>query len=366
MRTHEWWVARPQRAAATLALVALALMAFLTMMAGCGSSNSGVDPTTTLPPLATQGPQLYPVTVAGGAMGYVDKTGKMILPAQYAEAAPFSEGLAAVRLQAFGLWGYIDRSGKTIIEPQFADASPFSEGLAAIRVDVNGAWGFTDTAGALAMAPRFADASQFSEGLARVRVGQESGYVDTKGEWVIRLSQLEAVSEFSGGLAQVFDRNSSVYGYIDAKGDVAIVPVYADAWGFSEDLAAVRLPTGPNLFGYIDKHGKWIIQPRFAGARPFSEGLAAVQSSSDGMWGYVDATGAEAIRAQWDAAEEFDEGVARVGLIVGDADKAGQMLWGYAYIGLDGKVIWRDQALAAFEAARAAGVTTTTAPDPTM
>ncbi len=58
------------------------------------------------------------------------------------------------------------------------------------------------------MQPQFSAAFGFSEGLGRVRVDQESGYVNSSGEWVIKMSEREAVGEFSGGLALVFDRAS--------------------------------------------------------------------------------------------------------------------------------------------------------------
>jgi hypothetical protein len=342
------------RLAVLVALSALAATSWL--VTGCGSAGGDDGATTTLAGSSAQATGLYPVVTAVGLSGYMDKTGKLVISAQYAEAAPFSEDLAAVRLQAYGPWGYIDKTGKMAIEPQFFEASPFSEGLAAVRVEDKGAWGFVNATGAVVIAPQFASAHEFSEGLACVHTDQESGYVDATGVWVVRMSTYEAVGEFSGGLALVYDRATSLYGFIDKKGGVAVPPTYADAWSFSEDVAAVRLPTGPQLYGFVDKHGEWVVQPQFADARPFSEGLAAVQSATDGAWGYVDVTGTAVIGWNWDEAEPFTLGVARVGRIVSGTDAAGRVNWGYAYIDMGGKVLWRDQALVAFES----GSTTTT------
>ena len=83
-----------------------------------------------------------------------------------------------------------------------------------------------------------------------------------------------------------------------------------------------------------------------------------------GSWGYVDVTGAELIPAQWDLAEPFVEGVALVGMVVGDEDDGGSLMWGYAYIGLDGEVIWQDQAYAAFLSGTATTVPATDPPRP--
>jgi hypothetical protein len=349
-----------------LAVAVLMLAAVPSFVGGCGSGNSGSpEAQTTLSPGSAQSTVLYPVTTAGSASGYIDKTGKMIIAAQFAEAGPFSGGLAAVRLKAYGPWGYIDATGQVVIQPQFAAATPFSEGLAAVAIEDGGDWGFIDASGAVVIAPQFASAHGFSEGLACVHTETDSGYIDPTGRWTITMnankatSDYDAVGEFSTGLALVYDRATSLYGYVDKDGGIAIQPAYTDAWGFSEDLAAVRLPTGPRLYGYIDRHGEWVIQPQFADARPFSEGLAAAQSASTGTWGYVDATGTAVVEWRWDLAEPFDQSIARVARRVGDTE-AGYLLYGYAYIDIGGKVIWRDEALIAFES----GVTTTTTPDP--
>jgi len=57
---------------------------------------------------------------------------KVVIPYQFDDAGPFSEGLAAVG--ANGKWGYVD-ARETVIEPKFSRAKGFSEGLAAVMVD---------------------------------------------------------------------------------------------------------------------------------------------------------------------------------------------------------------------------------------
>jgi len=45
-----------------------------------------------------------------GKYGYVDKTGKEVIPLKYDYADSFREGLARAKLN--GKWGYIDRWGR--------------------------------------------------------------------------------------------------------------------------------------------------------------------------------------------------------------------------------------------------------------
>ena len=64
-----------------------------------------------------------------GKYGYMDRTGRVVIPPQFVKAHNFSEGLASVRpSETEGKYGYIDTSGKMIIPPQFEIAEDFSEG----------------------------------------------------------------------------------------------------------------------------------------------------------------------------------------------------------------------------------------------
>ena len=67
-------------------------------------------------------------------MGFIDKTGKEIVPPKYDDAGVFIEGLAKVKLN--GKWGLIDKTGKEIVPPKYDDAGVFIEGLA--QVELNG------------------------------------------------------------------------------------------------------------------------------------------------------------------------------------------------------------------------------------
>src|SRR3954447_13271666 len=51
--------------------------------------------------------------------GFIDRTGKVVIPLQFDNALPFSDGLAPVWIGGGTQWGYIDRTGKKVIQPQF-------------------------------------------------------------------------------------------------------------------------------------------------------------------------------------------------------------------------------------------------------
>jgi hypothetical protein len=338
---------RTLRWTATILLLAITVSA----LAGCRSGGGDEGGAEWLP-YSTEPVALFPVTV-GSAAGFIDQAGAMAIPAQFTAAQPFSEGLAGVQTGPKDKWGYIDKAGTLVIEPQFADVAPFREGRAAVQPDKEGSWGFINTTGALVIPPQYAFAWSFSEGLARVRTDEEGGFIDATGEWVIKMQEYMPVDDFSQGLAPIYQREINSYGFINAGGDIVIAPAYEEAWGFSEDLAAVRTESTemvPGLFGYIDRGGDWDIAANFENARPFSEGLAAVQIEPLGSWGYIDRSGAVAIPLEWDGAWEFHGGLALVSVLVGSDEDLGP-LYGYAYIDTQGRAVWQDAALKAFRAA---------------
>ena len=65
--------------------------------------------------------------------GFIDKTGKMVIPCQWRSVGNFSEGLALAR-GVNGKWGFIDKTGKVVIPCQWERASSFREGLAQMQV----------------------------------------------------------------------------------------------------------------------------------------------------------------------------------------------------------------------------------------
>ena len=102
-------------------------------------------------------PALFPIKQLG-KWGFIDRTGKVIVPPQYAAAGEFHQGRARVKVG--DKFGFIDPTGKVVIPPQFDKVAEFSEGLA--RVEIGGKSGFVDPNGKMVISPRFAKAGNFS------------------------------------------------------------------------------------------------------------------------------------------------------------------------------------------------------------
>jgi hypothetical protein len=147
-------------------------------------------------------------------MGYMDRNGKWAIAPQFAWGEEFSEGMAAVALfeppepeksatsdveGKHRLLGYINRSGEVIVRPQFAEAGPFRGGLARVRPNkTEGSygkgdrWGYIDKTGKIVIPLDYNEVWDFENGLAWVhRGGNLPGFVFHQvpqwegGEWLL-------------------------------------------------------------------------------------------------------------------------------------------------------------------------------------
>lgn len=334
---------------------------------------------------------LHPVRDASDKWGFIDRTGRFLIPARYNGAGQFSEGLAYVwfwedgrrqdgvvdlngRFAALpavndyefifhdGLarfqtpsgqerqYGYMDRAGRVVIAPQFYDSGHFSEGRAWVAVLKEGKWlyGFIDKTGRMVIEPQFVNQpGDFIDGFAKVMGRTESGFIDRAGRLRLKIDYEHADDSFSEGLLAAVQGAPPRGVYLRRDdGRVAFeIPFWRQRTAHQLSLYTIRrLQLAPfseglapvlsfNQYGFIDKTGKVVIEPRFRQTSGFSEGLAAVKIiGSDGLyvWGYIDRAGAFAIAPQFTEAHPFAGGLARVVTADGKShliDTNGKLIW---------------------------------------
>jgi hypothetical protein len=178
-----------------------------------------------------------------GSVAYYDQTGKKISPplGYGPKSHSFSEGLVPVEIKEKS--GYMDRTGKLVIAAQFEDAEDFSEGLAPVKVrgdettwcpaEESGSrkgftmkWGYIDKTGKTVIAPQFESASAFSEGLAAINNCDEAFFIDKTGKR-IDLGTYRYASSFVDGLSRVnvMTKQGLLWGYINRGGKLVWGPV---------------------------------------------------------------------------------------------------------------------------------------------
>jgi hypothetical protein len=332
---------------------------------------------------------LFPVE-KDSKWGFIDRTGKIVIPLQFDSANDFHEGLALVTTQGKKL--FIDGSGRVVFTPQFDLIHDFSEGVAAVNVGETripnlglisnpGKWGYIDKTGKLVIPLKFTHAEDFSEGLAGITDGDRGGFIDHAATIIfsvpldVTLGFHEGVvGVLSKGTVTYYDRNGKKmpiatdygpksnsfseglvpieakgkWGFMDQTGKLTIEAKFEDAEDFSEGLAPVKVRVSDTvwcpadeagnragstmMYGYIDKTGKLVIPAVFNSAAPFSEGVAAVSKCDQAY--FIDKTGKTVIAGNFTYASSFSGGLARFdtltkeGLLSGYVDKTGKVVWG--------------------------------------
>ena len=153
--------------------------------------------------------------------GYIDKTGREVIPTNYTPAddldphlgGSFNEGLANV-CSDFGKCGYIDSTKKEVIPLKYEDVGKFHNGIALVVKDDHTLF-ITKTGEELSVKNRYNYYDEFSERLAKVTIKDDNG--------------------------------NKKYGFINTSGEEVVPPKYDDAYSFSDGMALVKL----EINGYI-------------------------------------------------------------------------------------------------------------------
>lgn len=281
--------------------------------------------------------------------GYVDLTGKFVIPAKYASANRFSNDRAIVRtvtsgkrithvidhkgreismdgavVDAFkdglapakksGLYGYLNVSGHWEIEPKFQYAWPFDEGMAVVRLANSGKCILIDRGGRVALEfPENFGVPSIKEFSSRGFVWgwlSEGGKRKQIGIFDLRTHQMkllpkncEIALDFTEGLAATACSDAAEsagrtlrWGFVNRDGKLQIPASFDQAFLFGSGLAPVR--TGNSRF-FIDHEGrkKISLPSSCVNVNYFSDGLAAIAVMSKTswgdktLWGFIDPTG---------------------------------------------------------------------------
>lgn len=269
-----------------------------------------------------------------GKVGFIDKTGRLVIPARFSDAGRFSEGLAPFE-SSKGKWGFIDSRGRISIPAKFDWAISFHGGLALVQV--GNRWGYINHTGKVVIEPKFEEASSFSEGFAVVGY-YDSNYVwtshkrpngkwvrrfiDKTGNWAIDRSFDLISRNFDGGMAIVSENIGYSAGVVSK--DFIIDKDGRKLWElrspsihwFSEDAIVVeveRKPNGRSLYNYRDRTGKLLCDSNFEQAGDFSEGVASVRVVE--QYGFINKLCQFELKPQFASAGNFSEGLASAGLL---------------------------------------------------
>jgi len=252
-----------------------------------------------------------------GRYGYVDGSGRIVIPARFPWAKDFRGRWACVASEGAEQDRYhiIDTNGRNVKTFESRGTPVLWNGMVSIE-DANRLHGFIPVEGKGGIPPRYAWAGFFNCSLAPALL-PGAGERDAAGRRRIRFIDRSGKERFSvwskiclrvseGRVAVVRDRK---WRYIDTQGNYVGTEGYDYARDFSEGLAAVKVN---GRWGYIDREGKWRIRPQYVSAGDFSEGLAAVRAPGQNGRCFVDRSGKTVIPPQGlgvGGDERFSEGL---------------------------------------------------------
>ena len=270
--------------------------------------------------------------------GYMDKTGKVIIPAEYSyklndNSIPlFYKGVIAVKKDS--KMGIIDKTGKIIIpfeydntytHYQVNDAFPvlkkengknlygvinsqnkvtipiiYDEMLMdsnLVKVKKDGKWGLMDLKGKQILPNEYDAITTYSrEKLVQATKGDQLKFMDQSGKLLFeKAKNIYTIYGCTDGMIRC--KVNDKYGYMDFKGNEIIITRYDDANDFVNGLAKAGKKTVASgntiLYGFIDKKGNEIIPLTYPSANLglFQYGLIKAKDPETNRFGYFDKTG---------------------------------------------------------------------------
>lgn len=298
-----------------------------------------------------RGEGLYRVS-KNGKYGFVDKTGKVIVPIihTFHKVGCVEDGFVTIYgergegkigIDRFGKKVHIERNKNLdygIVKKPEDRGNPVAKGaLVNVRT------------GEVLTAFKYSGARGFKDGLGTVSIDNEDGtslwgVLDTKGNEVVEV-KYDGIWDFDGDTAR-FLKDGKV-GYVDRSGKEITPNIYEFAGVFEDGLAIVEDAKGNT--GMIDKTGRVAIPLKHAGLLPFYEDRARFISRRTNRWtpnqeffgishyannvekfgrgwGFIDRQGNDVTQGIYDYAEDFVNGYAVVvkGGKLGIIDKNGK------------------------------------------
>lgn len=222
------------------------------------------------------------------AYGFLDKEGNLLTEIIYGESSKASEGLIAVFSDAGKeslKTGFLDLTGKEVLPPTWYDTKEFSEGLCAVQDKAfTTPWGFIDQTGKKVIEGNWDFVESFAHGRAVVHDKDGYRFIDKTGT-VIGQTYGKAYSFTESGFARVAkaDGTGWDFGFIDENGNEAVGLKYDSARDFYNGAAAVE--NGGNWF-FVNGQGTELCEGLWDDVGDFSaEGIARVRNGE--TYGFV-------------------------------------------------------------------------------
>lgn len=236
------------------------------------------------------------------AYGYVDEKGSTVIPAVYASASDFSEGLAFVAPRDSSLRA-IDRDGKVVFTvPDAVTVNVFMGGYAQAS-DISGRVWLLDREGERLDFPDTVSSAGFvAEGFIVGRVGDVRRLYKVKDKTISRVEELDnfSLQSFDARLQLAIVKSGDNYGLASVSGEYVVNPQYRK---LKFDGGYICFSTDAGKIGFLDGKGKVVVDAVFDDVRFRSDnadGDYFIVSRDGKLWEIIDNEGKTVIPADYD------------------------------------------------------------------
>jgi len=218
--------------------------------------------------------------------GYIDTKGQIVIPfEEYQSAGAFIDGLALIKKDS--TYYYLNKNGKLLELPRKYDAlTDFKSGFALGTINAkNGpnTYYYINSNLKEAFSISTKEAWSFWEDAAIINRDGVYEMINTKGETIKKLDGVDFLKFTREGKLAV--RENKKWGFVNTKGDMVIKPQFDSCDSFNKGYAKVLVG---DKWGIIDNNGNTIIKPAYKNIIPGENGIFVFYDES---WGIIDKTG---------------------------------------------------------------------------
>ena len=204
--------------------------------------------------------------------GYVDLTGKLVVKPTWDNTVGFNENLAPV--MKYGLWGYIDKTGKEVIPCIYKYAGLFYNGVSVVS-NLDGKYIFINNSGNKVNETLWDNYGSYLNGkLIPVNKDGKWGFINSQGK-IITKNIYDGVTGHYDGYTGV--KKDGKWGFVDEKGNLVVNTVWDIVDRFYNGIAVV---SKDNKYTLIDNKG---LYPFVSSELLTMEKLGLMQGEGNGI-----------------------------------------------------------------------------------
>lgn len=254
-----------------------------------------------------------------GKIGYMNTKGEIIVPAnKYVTSSGFGDDYACVAIEKdpnTWLYGFIDKSGKEIVPCQYKQTgtSSFNDGLARMKFP-NGKTGYINTKGETVIEPKYSTTGSYGEGFYPASFGRTFnnwGLVDSNNQVVIEGIYDDLDTPFKNTVKVDL---KGKHGYLKTDGSV-LIPVEYDDFSLTFEKHGIAVMKKGETSYVFDINGEIITQSdkyEYFNTAPEYEYIMFREKESK-KWGIMNFNGDIIIPAsKFCSIGSFDSGLSKV------------------------------------------------------